>query len=732
MKGLKNLLSILCASSLLIISCEKETAKIVPVVETAFPTAITANSVNSGGLISSEGGASVSARGVCWSTSQFPTVADSKTSDGSGKGSFTSSITGLSPGVTYYVRAYAVNAVGTGYGNQQTFTTATILATLTTTAISSITPYTAVSGGNITADGGAPVTARGVCWGTSENPTILMSKSSDGTGTGTFTSNLTDLIPGTTYYVRAYAVNSIGTSYGNQQTFVAPAVAPTVATSEISSVASTSASGGGVISSTGGGTITAKGICWSTNQNPTTADFKTSDASLNILGANPFDLTSAQAQPITFSSSMTALSPGTTYYVRAYATNSAGTSYGEQVSFTTLAALPTISTTVITGITSSSASGGGNITNSGGANVTARGVCWSTSQNPVITGSKTTDGNGTGTFTSSITGLLPGTTYYVRAYATNSAGTEYGEQRSFTTLADPATVVSAPATSITSSSFTANGGVTADGGSPVTEKGVCWATTENPTVSNNKVTDGNGTGLISVLVSGLQPGQTYYYRPYAINGAGTAYGTEISVTTVAELPIVVTTVITSVGKTGAVSGGTVTSDGGATVSSRGVCWSTGANPTTDNSKTSDGTGSGIFTSTISGLLPGTTYFVRAYATNSAGTAYGVQGEFTTLSDTPVVTTSAVTEITNISATCGGNVTISGGEAVTARGVCWSTSENPTTDDSKTSDGTGTGQFSSSLTGLSANTTYYIRSYATNSKGTAYGTQVTFTTTSDPL
>lgn len=732
MKGLKNLLSILCASSLLIISCEKETAKSVPVVETAFPTAITANSVNSGGLISSEGGASVSARGVCWSTSQFPTVADSKTSDGSGKGSFTSSITGLSPGVTYYVRAYAVNAVGTGYGNQQTFTTATILATLTTTAISSITPYTAVSGGNITADGGASVTARGVCWGTSENPTILMSKSSDGTGTGTFTSNLTDLIPGTTYYVRAYAVNSIGTSYGNQQTFVAPAVAPTVATSEISSVASTSASGGGVISSTGGGTITAKGICWSTNQNPTTADFKTSDASLNILAANPFDLTSAQAQPITFSSSMTALSPGTTYYVRAYATNSAGTSYGEQVSFTTLAALPTISTTVITGITSSSASGGGNITNSGGANVTARGVCWSTSQNPVITGSKTTDGNGTGTFTSSITGLLPGTTYYVRAYATNSAGTEYGEQRSFTTLADPATVVSAPATSITSSSFTANGGVTADGGSPVTEKGVCWATTENPTVSNNKVTDGNGTGLISVLVSGLQPGQTYYYRPYAINGAGTAYGTEISVTTVAELPIVVTTVITSVGKTGAVSGGTVTSDGGATVSSRGVCWSTGANPTTDNSKTSDGTGSGIFTSTISGLLPGTTYFVRAYATNSAGTAYGAQGEFTTLSDTPVVTTSTVTEITNISATCGGNVTISGGEAVTARGVCWSTSENPTTDDSKTSDGTGTGQFSSSLTGLSANTTYYIRSYATNSKGTAYGTQVTFTTTSDPL
>ena len=195
---------------------------------------------------------------------------------------------------------------------------------------------------------------------------------------------------------------------------------------------------------------------------------------------------------------------------------------------------------------------------------------------------------------------------------------------------------------------------------------------------------------------------------------------------------ITTTAVTNITGTTATSGGNVISDGGAKITARGVCWSTSPNPTIADNKTIDGSGIGSFTSNITGLLAGTTYFVRAYATNSAGTAYGVQGEFTTLSDTPVVTTSAVTEITNISATCGGNVTISGGEAVTARGVCWSTSENPTTDDSKTSDGTGTGQFSSSLTGLSANTTYYIRSYATNSKGTAYGTQVTFTTTSDLL
>ena len=80
--------------------------------------------------------------------------------------------------------------------------------------------------------------------------------------------------------------------------------------------------------------------------------------------------------------------------------------------------------------------GGGNVTADGGATVTARGICWSTSQNPTISGSHTTDGTGTGTFTSNMTGLEPNTTYYVRAYATNSAGTAYGDQVSFTTLPD--------------------------------------------------------------------------------------------------------------------------------------------------------------------------------------------------------------------------------------------------------------------------------------------------------
>ena len=94
---------------------------------------------------------------------------------------------------------------------------------------------------------------------------------------------------------------------------------------------------------------------------------------------------------------------------------------------------------------------------------------------------------------------------------------------------------------------------------------------------------------------------------------------------------------------------------------------------------------------------------------------------------PVLSTTAVTDITQATATCGGNITSDGGATVTARGVCWSTNQTPTISDNKTTDGTGVGNFVSSISGLTANTTYYVRAYATNSNGTAYGSAMSFTT-----
>jgi uncharacterized protein (TIGR02145 family) len=151
-----------------------------------------------------------------------PTIAlATKTTNGTGTGVFTSLLSGLNPSTTYYVKAYATNSAGTSYGNELSFsTTLTNVLTLTTTLPSSIATSTASCGGTIITDGGSIVTARGVVWSTMPNPTIaLATKTTNGTGTGMFTSALSGLNPSTTYYVKAYATNSTGTSYGNELNF---------------------------------------------------------------------------------------------------------------------------------------------------------------------------------------------------------------------------------------------------------------------------------------------------------------------------------------------------------------------------------------------------------------------------------------------------------------------------------------------------------------------------------
>jgi uncharacterized protein (TIGR02145 family) len=688
------------------------------VVATLTTTAVTSISLTtavSGGNITADGNAAITAKGVCWATTTAPTISSSKTSDGTGTGSFTSNLSALLPNTKYYVRAYATNSAGTSYGNEVSFTTSPIaVPTLTTTAVTSITLTTAVSGGTITADGGGAITAKGVCWTTTANPTISNSFTVDGTGSGTFTSNLTGLLPATTYHVRAYATNSIGTAYGNDVTFTtSPIVVPTLTTTAATLITLTSAVSGGTITADGGGAITVRGVCWATTANPTVSNFKTTDGT----------------GPGSFISNLSALLPGQVYHVRAYATNSAGTAYGNDITFTTSPiALPTLTTSAVTSITLTTAVSGGNITSNGGATVTLSGLCWSTTTNPTISDPHTSDGTATGSFASTMTGLLAATTYYVRAYATNSAGTAYGNEVSFTSgQIVLATLTTTAATSITVSTAVSGGNITANGGGAITARGVCWATTATPTISNFITTDGTGNGVFTSNLTALLPGTTYHVRAYATNSAGTAYGNEILFTTSTAVATLTTTAATSITQTTAVSGGNITSDNGAAITVRGVCWATTANPTITGSHTSDGTGTGTFTSNLTALLPGTTYHVRSYATNSAGTAYGNDISFTTSVAVATLTTTAATSITLTSASSGGNITSDGGGAVTVRGVCYSLVTNPTVADSHTSDGTGTGIFISSLSGLLPGTIYHVRAYATNSAGTAYGNNVSFTT-----
>jgi hypothetical protein len=483
---------------------------------------------------------------------------------------------------------------------------------------------------------------------------------------------------------------------------------PILTTSDITNITETTASSGGTVTSDGGTTVLSRGVCWSTKTTPSIDD----------------NITSNGAGAGSFQSNITGLIGNTIYFVRAYATNSEGIAYGMALSFKTSPTFTTITTTIVSAITKTTAISGGSITNDGGANVTMSGVCWNSSHDPTIQNFKTTDGSGTGSFTSSITGLVGGTTYYVRAYATNSAGTAYGNEISLTT--QPATLpvlFSTSVTNITVTNAVSGGNITDDGGAPIIAKGVCWSSSINPTIINNKTSNGTGIGAFTSTLTGLSGNTKYYLRAYATNTAGTAYGVELSFTTLVGLPTISTTVITSINNS-AISGGNITNDGGAPVSVRGVCWGTSPNPSILNNISTDGAGAGIFISSISPLIDNTIYYVRAYATNIAGTEYGNQINFTTI---PSLITTNVTSITSTSAISGGSINYGGGASIIQKGVCWGLSANPTIGDNKTTQGVLGGDFSSSLSNLTINTLYYIRAYATNAGGTAYGNEIIFST-----
>ena len=187
-------------------------------VTTATVTQITGSSAVAGGNVMAGSNVNVTERGVCIATISNPTTSNTKVSAGSGTGSFTCNLTNLQPNTTYYVRAYAIDSKGTAYGEEVSFTTIVLPSVKTHTVYNVMQSY-AVAGGNVSSDGNASVTERGVVYGTNQHLTTVDNKVSNGSGMGSFSCNLTNLQSNTTYYVRAYAVNSVGTAYGEEVTF---------------------------------------------------------------------------------------------------------------------------------------------------------------------------------------------------------------------------------------------------------------------------------------------------------------------------------------------------------------------------------------------------------------------------------------------------------------------------------------------------------------------------------
>ncbi|MFM9053055.1 MAG: FISUMP domain-containing protein, partial [Bacteroidota bacterium] len=415
------------------------------------------------------------------------------------------------------------------------------------------------------------------------------------------------------------------------------------------------------------------------------------------------------------------------------------------------ASLPTVSTTTAISITSTGATTGGNVTSDGGASVTARGVAYGTAHNPTTANSITSDGTGTGAFTSTLSGLTSSTLYYVRAYATNAVGTAYGNEESFTTLAPPRPCPGAP-------SLTDIDGKTYNTVQIGTQ---CW-TQSNLKVSKyrngnsiSNITDQSAWSQTNTSNTGAwcnynnsSANNTLYgklYNWYAVNDSRGLCPTGWHVPLDAEW-----TTLTDFLGGESVAGGKMKSTatqpaaGGWDSPNTGATDSSGFTGLPGGYRDSDG-GFNVLGSygnwwSSSGAGSGVAWD-RRLGHDGAGAFRGIFINRVGISvrcakDVPATSlatifTSSPTMLHMTGASTGGDITDSGGGTITNRGVAYGTSQNPTTANSTTSDGNGTGVFTSTLTGLTASTLYYVRAYATNSVGTAYGDEVSFTTLAPP-
>ena len=766
---------------------------------------------------------------------------------------------------------------------KDTFSIVTI-PILTTTAITAITTTSSTSGGNITADGGATITARGIVWATTTNPTIALStKTSNGNGTGSFLSSLTNLASKTTYYVRAYATNSAGTGYGNEISFITsdstnvmgipcpgtPTVKDidgnTYTTVQIGtqcwtkenlrvtkyrdgSVIPLDESGG----TTGGGTgqtwrsrttgartvyghstgnlatygylynwftvADTKGLCPSGWHVPSDSEWTTLTNYLGGYGVAGGKMkttgTTNWNSPNTGATNESGFSAlpggyrydgGSFYNIRVFAWFWSATesdnffawnrdldfinggvnrsipfdsNYNKDVGASVrclkdtnvIVSAPSLTTTAITAIITTSATSGGNIMADGGASITARGVVWSTSTNPTIAlSTKTIDGTGTGSFTSNLTNLTPKTTYYVRAYATNSARTGYGNEISFTT-SDSSIVMGIPCPGTpTVKDIDGNTYNTVQIGTqcwtkenlrvtkyrdgsliPLDESGgisgkegvVSWtrSTGARTLYANNSAnfdtygylynwyavsvskgicptgwhvpTDSDWNKLVKFTDSGADTTDTYLQSTTAgakLKSIGTAYWDSPNYDATNESGF------------SAIPGGSRNSDGSFfQIKSYASFWSA---TEFDFSHAWFRILNGNDGTVVSGYG-----FLPSYPGKMVGASIRCLKDAFSIVTKPTLSTSTITAIKTTSSIAGGNITADGGAYITDRGVVWATSTNPTIAlTTKTSDGTGTGSFSSTLTNLTSKTTYYVRAYATNSAGTGYGNEISFTT-----
>ncbi|MBL9005653.1 MAG: fibronectin type III domain-containing protein [Myxococcales bacterium] len=671
---------------------------------------------------------------------------------------YVTNITGLSPGTTYYFCAIVSSTEGTAFGTIQSFTTASPPVAITKPA-TSITASSATLNGEGTPNGSAATgwfrygnTDPGTC--SDSYGTRLPWSGSTSLGAGTtsvpFAGALSSLTPGATYYFCAIVSNGYGTSFGAVQSFKMPATGPAVTTSGASSLTRTT----GVLNgyANPGGDATTAWFRYGT-ASPGTCNDTFGTRAPTTGGSSLGSGTST----VSFSQAISGLSPATTYYYCAIAANSVGTSWGTVQTFITPTA-PTALTTPASNITNTTATLNGSGNPNRGA---TQGWFRYATSDPGTCDDKfgsrapTSGGVSLGSdiydqpYSVNIAGLSPATTYYYCAIVSSTEGTAFGAVLTFTTSA-PATATTLSASSVASTTATLNGSGNPNGAAATgwfrystTSPGTCNDSFGTRMPSSGGTSLGSGTGSVAFgqAITGLSPGVTYYYCAFASNAVGMGMGALLSFTTPASLPTVITEAPSGI----AIQlNGTVNPNGAATVgwfrlatTSPGTCNDTFGTrvPTTGGTSLGSGASYVSYQQPAPSLVPGTTYYYCAIASNAVGTSYGVVRSFTAPMP-PTVATLAATPVTATTATLNGSGNPNGNST-----IAWfrySTSSPTTCNDvfgtrtpssGGTSLGAGTSDtpFAQPISGLAPATTYYFCAIASSAYGTVLGSVLSFTT-----
>jgi hypothetical protein len=574
------------------------------------------------GEVLDTGGAILRERGFCCSINSMPTILDTTItlpiiSGSSGVGLYSCDIVGLNPSTIYYYRAYAKNDTGTGYGLQYTFTTGDPVYAppiVKTLGITSSSHWINVSG-NVLDIGYRPITMRGIVYSTgttipytgTTDYIVYLPESGD---IGTFNCTITGLTNLTQYSYNTFAINSSGTSYGESgTTYTLDNLPPVVTTNGISNISYSGFTIGGTLVSDDGEAVTELGMCLSTSFNPTTGDtkFTYSFGSYTL--------------PYIYSVNVTGLTESTTYHIRAYSINPNFVSYGGNVTINTTAS-PVKPTVIISGLTSFNHTGAtisSNVTSDGGDSLIARGLYYSTSTpttgDTYISSLVLTPSN----WISTLTGLTSGITYYAMASAVNNFGTGYSSVFSFTTASLP--IVALNSASPSSTTAVLQGEIISDGNKTILSRGFIYDLT--PVPSGNTTLNGSGTGTWLDTLTGLTPTSLYYAAAYATNEIGTSYstGTTTGFTTTILVSVptfdILSPVFTNQTSTTIDITSNILSDNNGTILSRGIYYGTSPNPSVNSILDSSPT-IGSYIITLTGLSTSTVYYIKSFATNSAG------------------------------------------------------------------------------------------------------------------